>query len=222
MPGRNSKIIILFGRSGCGKGTQAKLLIKEFGFEYISSGDLIRKRSSKNDFTGDKLKQVLAKGRRVPTAIMYQIWSEEIVSNKEQIDEKGLVVDGSPRSLIEAQLIDELFDWHQWEDVKLVLLDISHQEAFGRLTKRRICQQCGRLIPWVGHFKDLKTCDQCNGKLVIRPDDKPEAIKARLEYYKKDVEPVVNYYQNQGRLIKINGEQPIEDVYAELKRGINL
>ncbi len=220
MLSQQAKIIILFGRSGCGKGTQAKLLVKEFGFAYISSGDLIRARGSKKDFTGDKLKQVLAKGNRVPTAIMFRLWSKEIGQKKKEIDNHGLIIDGSPRSLIEAQLIDELFEWYQWEKIYPILLDISHQEAFDRLTKRRICQQCGRLIPWVGEFKDLKVCDECGGELITRPDDKPEAIKARLEYYTKDVEPVVKYYEKQKRLIKVDGEKSIEDVYQEIKENL--
>ncbi len=217
----NNKIIILFGRSGCGKGTQAELLIKEFGFEYISSGDLIRQRKEKKDFTGKQMEKILARGDRVPTAVFYRIWSQRIAQLKKKIDNQGLVVDGSPRSLIEAKLMDELFSWYRWEQVYPVLLEISHQEAFDRLTKRRICQKCGHLIPWLGHFKDLKVCDQCGGELVNRPDDKPEAIKARLTYYQKDVEPVVEDYQNQARLIRVNGEQSIEDVYQELKKALN-
>ncbi len=219
---KDSKIIILFGRSGCGKGTQAKLLIKDFNFSYIASGDLIRDRKVKNDFTGQKLNQVLVQGGLVPTAVMYQLWSQQMEQIKDQIDQKGLLVDGSPRALIEAKLMDELFDWYEWKQVYPILIDISHQEAFDRLTKRRICQECGRLIPWVGEFKDLKICDECGGELITRPDDKPEAIQARLDYYLKDVEPVVEYYQKQEKLIKVNGEQSIQDVYQEIKQALKL
>lgn len=207
------KIIILFGRSGCGKGTQAKLLRGEFGFDYLSSGDLLRNKIKDDDFSGRKLRDVLKNGELAPTFLMFQLWSEKIREIKNKNDLKGLIIDGSPRALAEAKLIDEVFEWYEWEDVKIILLDISDDEAFGRLTKRRICKNCGRLIPWVGDFKNLEKCDKCGGELETRPDDKPEAIRARLDYYNKDVQPAVDYYEKTGALIRINGEQPIKDVY---------
>jgi len=218
---KQSQIIILLGRSGSGKGTQAKLLIKEFGFEYIGSGDLLRARVEQSDFTGQKLKEVMASGELVPTPVMFRVWSEKIETIKEQVDKKGLVVDGSPRTLLEAELMDNVFKWYQWSDIKILLIDISEKEAFDRLTKRRICKQCGRLIPWVGDFRGMKVCDKCGGELITRDDDTPEAIRERLEFYKEKVEPAVDYYQKQGKLVKINGEKSIEDVYQDVKKAIS-
>ena len=220
MPNKQPKIVIILGRSGCGKGTQAKLLIKEFGFEYLGSGDLLRKRSEKDDFSGSKIKEVMNQGRRVPTPIMFRIWAEKIEEMKDKVNEKGLIIDGNPRSLREAELMNDALNWYEWEDIKVVLLDISEKEAFDRLTKRRICKQCGKLIPWIAGFKEMKICDECGGELITRSDDKPEAIKARLEYYKKDVEPAIDYYEKQGRLIKVDGDKSIEDVYYDIKKAI--
>lgn len=214
------QIIILFGRSGCGKGTQAKLLQKEFGFDYLSSGDLLRERMKENDFSGRKLKKILDRGDRAPTFLMFQVWVDKIREIKNKPDLKGLIIDGSPRSVLEAELMDHTFEWYEWSDVKVILLDISDEEAFNRLSKRRICQKCGRLIPWLGEFKNLKRCDKCGGELKARFDDRPEAIRARLDYFKKDVQPVVDYYEKQGRLIRINGEQSIEEVYRDIKNEI--
>ena len=220
MPNKQPKIVIILGRSGCGKGTQAKLLIKEFGFEYLGSGDLLRKRSEKDDFSGSKIKEVMNQGRRVPTPIMFRIWAEKIEEMKDKVNEKGLIIDGNPRSLREAELMNDALNWYEWEDIKVVLLDISEKEAFDRLTKRRICKQCGKLIPWIAGFKEMKICDECGGELITRSDDKPEAIKARLEYYKKDVEPAIDYYERQGRLTKVDGDKSIEDVYYDIKKAI--
>ncbi len=216
----NPKIIIIIGRSGCGKGTQAKLLIKEFGFNYLSSGDLLRKKSQENNFSGIKLKQVMNKGGLVPTSIMFRVWAEKVEKMKDEIDKKGVIIDGSPRSLIETELMDGVFEWYQWNDIKIILLDISEEEAFGRLTKRRICKDCGRLIPWVGDFKNIEKCDKCGGELISRDDDNLEAIKARLDFYKKDVEPAVSFYKEQNRLIKVDGDQSIEGVYSDIKKAI--
>ncbi|MBU1292026.1 nucleoside monophosphate kinase [Patescibacteria group bacterium] len=185
-----SQIVILFGRSGCGKGTQANLLIKNFGFEYLGSGALLRERITQEDFTGKKLKEVLDQGELVPTPIMFRVWAEKVEEMREKINKNGLIIDGSPRALLEAELMDHVFKWYGWKDIKVILLDIPEQEAFDRLIKRH------------------------------RNDDKPEAIEERLAYFKKDVQPAINYYKKQGRLIKVDGYKSIKDVYDEIKKTI--
>lgn len=214
------KVIILLGRSGSGKGTQAKLLIKEFGFDYLGTGELVRQRIKKNDFTGKKMRKVVNRGELAPTFLVFNGWVLELEKIRNKKNLRGIIIDGSPRKVFEAELMDAAFAWFEFKDVKTVLIDISRQEAFDRLTKRRICKMCGRLIPWVGTFKDLKVCDQCGGELITRADDKPEAIKERLDYYQKDVEPVIKYYRKHKKLVKIDGEQSIEDVYRDVKKSI--
>jgi len=220
MSDKQPKIILLFGRSGCGKGTQAKLLKKEFGFEYLSSGDILRQRIKISDFSGEKLKKIVEKGKLIPSFLMFQIWTDEVNKIRDKKNWKGLIVDGAPRVLIEAKLMDQAFEWYGWKDIYPVLIDISRQEAFNRLTKRRICKECGHLIPWVGEFKNLKRCDLCGGELMVRSDDQPEAINARLDYYEKEVKQVIDYYEQQDLLIKVDGEKTIEDVYHDLKQAI--
>lgn len=222
MSNKQPQIIILMGRSGCGKGTQAKLLIKEFGFNYLSSGKFLRDRTKKNDFSGKKLRNVMGKGELVPTPVMFRFWAGKIAEMKDKINKKGLILDGNPRALLEAELMDGIFEWFEWTNIKVILLDISNREAFNRLTKRRICKECGQLIPWVGQSKKLKKCPQCRGELMTRFDDKPEAIKARLDFYKKDVQPAVDYYKKQGKLIRVSGEQSIESVHQEILKFLHL
>ena len=219
---KQPQIIILMGRSGCGKGTQAKFLIKEFGFDYLSSGDLLRARIKKDDFSGKKLKKVINQGDLAPTFFISHLWSEKIGEKKDKSNLSGLIIDGSPRSLLEAELMNDIFEWYEWTNIKVILLDISNKEALNRLTKRRICQKCSRAIPWVDGFKKLKKCPQCGGELITRFDDKPEAIKARLDFYKDDVQPAVDYYEKQGKLIRVSGEQPIEDVHQEILKFLDL
>ena len=103
--------------------------------------------------------------------------------------------------------------------MKIILINISGKESFNRLTKRRQCQKCGQLIPWVGEFKK---CDKCSGELITRPDDKMEVIEKRLEEYKKETIPSINYYKKRGRLIKINGEQSIENVFKDILKAIKM
>ena len=222
MSHKQPQIIILMGRSGCGKGTQAKFIQKEFGFGYLSSGQFLRDRTKKNDFSGRKLKKVMGKGELVPTPVMFRFWAGKIAEIRKKVNKKGLILDGNPRALLEAELMDGVFEWFEWSNIKVILLDISNKEAFNRLTKRRICQECGRLIPWVGEFKKLKKCDKCGGELMTRFDDKPTAIRARLDFYKKDVQPAVDYYKKQGKLVRVSGGQSIKDVHQEILKFLNL
>jgi len=108
-------------------------------------------------------------------------------------------------------------EWYEWnENTKIILVDISDKEAIWRLTKRRICKNCKEIIPFVGKFKDIEKCPKCGGELVQRNDDTIESAKNRLAWFKKDVQPIVNYYKKTGRLIKVNGEGSIEDIFKNI------
>lgn len=216
------QIIILLGRSGSGKGTQAELLAKDFKFDYISSGNLLRKRMEQKDFTGRKVKKFVNRGDLVPAFLIFNNWVQALEKCRDKKNIDGILIDGSPRRVSEAELLNQAFDWFEYKNIKVILIDISQQEAFDRLTKRRICQKCGRLIPWLGEFKNLKVCDQCGGELIERADDTPAAIRKRMDFFKKEVEPVIKYYQKQKRLVKVDGEQSIEDVYREVKKALEL
>jgi len=215
-------VIILLGPQGSGKGTQAKLLQKKLKLEYIGSGDLVRKRQRVNDFTGRKLFEVSAKrGEIIPTFLMSKLWAEKFEKLNQKPKFNGLVLDGSPRKLIEAILVEEALNWYGWQkNVKIILVSISQKESIWRLTRRRICKDCGRILPYIGEFRKLKKCDKCGGKLITRIDDTVEGVKERLRWYKTDVMPMINYYKKQGRLIKINGEQSIKNVFKDILKAI--
>jgi len=210
-------VIILLGQPGSGKGTQAKLLIKKFDLEYFGSGDALRARQKVGDFTGKNLKEVMGRGELVPSFIISKLWIDKLEKFKQKEKFKGFVVDGSPRKILEAKLFDDALHWYEWEKrAKVILIGISGKESLNRLTKRRVCKRCGRLIPWLEPFKRIKRCDKCAGLLIARPDDKPGAIKKRLEEFKEEVTLVLNHYKKQGKLIKIDGEQSIEKVFQDI------
>lgn len=219
----NKKIvIILLGKSGCGKGTQAKLLQKKFGLDYIGSGDLLRARAKKNDFTGGKIASILLKGGLIPMVAAFKLWLDKAEALKKKKGLKGFVMDGNPRRILEAYLIDETLDFYEWgRDVKAILVDISDKEAIWRLAKRKICKNCREIIPFIGKFREMKQCPKCGGRLAQRKDDAIiEVIKKRLAWYRTEVQPIVNYYRKTGRLIKVNGEQPIENVFKDILKAI--
>ena len=221
MKNKKLRIIILFGSVGSGKGTQAKLLSKKFGLEYFGSGNTLRVRKKVNDFTGEKLTKVMDRGELVPSFIISKLWIDQLEKFKKKKKLKGFIIDGSPRKIGEAKFFDEAIEWYEWQKyIKIILINISRKESIHRLTKRRMCKKCGRLIPWLGHFKKIRKCDKCGERLITRHDDKLSAIKKRLEEFKNEVIPVINHYKKQGKLRKIDGEQSIEDVFKSILKVV--
>jgi len=214
---KNPLVAIILGPPGSGKGTQSNLLVEKLGLDYVGSGNLLRKKKKEKDFTGKKIGQVIDAGNLVPTPVVFKLWLDQFEKLKSKKKLKGIVFDGSPRKILEAYLIDESLQWYEWDkNVKIFFIKISAKESFNRLTKRRQCKKCGRIIPWIGDFKKLKVCDQCGGELFVRADDSIESIKKRIEGYKKETTKAVNYYKKQGKLIEINGEQGIKEVFQEI------
>jgi adenylate kinase len=122
--------------------------------------------------------------------------------------------------MVEAEMLDETLSWYGWKNTRVLLIDISREEAFDRLTKRRICKTCEKTFPFIGKFKTLEKCDKCGGELKTRMDDSPQAINERLDFYDEEVLPVVGHYERKGILTKINGEQEIEKVFEEILEKI--
>jgi len=221
---KDPQIFIFLGRAGSGKGTQAELLVKKLDLIYIGSGELLRERAKTEDFTGQKEDETMKSGALVPTTLIFMLWINRLEEIKKTMNGnfRGIIFDGSPRQLDEAQLLDEALKWYEWDkNVKVLLIDISRDEAFNRLTKRRICKECGKLIPFVGHYKTLEKCDKCDGELEVRSDDTPEAISERLDLFEKEVMPVIDFYEKQGKLVKVDGEQSIEEVHKEIMSKIS-
>lgn len=213
-------IVIILGRPGCGKGTQAKLLQEKFGLDYIGSGELLREKlKHDHNFSTDKLKAVMERGDLVPTFLIFRIWLDKVDVLKNKAEFKGVVFDGNPRKLLEAKLMEDALAWYDWlEYTKVILVDISAEESYMRLTQRRMCEKCGQVIPYFGEFKNLKSCDKCGGPLVKRADDDPEVIRHRLDVFETEIQPVIDHYEKNGLLLKADGNQSIEAVQEDIVR----
>lgn len=211
---------ILIGRSGCGKGTQVELLIDHFGnLKQVSTGDLFRDLAKQDTVVGKIIKNTITKGGLPYDDLAITLWMYDISYRITEDD--GIIADGMPRRLREAKAFDHFLKFLGREDLFFpILLEITREEAFNRLTKRRICKNCGKIVPWLGEYKKLTVCDDCGGELINRPDDTPEAIKNRLDYYDTRASKVADYYAKKRKLIKINGEQSIEDVFAEILKKV--
>ena len=214
----NPLIVIFLGKSGAGKDTQMELLKEKMGFDYIGSGDLLRERKKINDFTGNKISYIIDKGGLVLTPVIFKLWMQKIEELKNRGNVKGIIIDGSPRKIKEAYLLDEALDWYEWnKNIKVMLIDISNEEAIERISKRRYCVDCKEIHIDNG---EVEKCNKCGGELMQRPDDQVEGVKKRLEWFKEEVEPVINYYKETNRLITINGEQEIEKVFEDILKQI--
>jgi len=217
----NPLSLIVYGRPGSGKGTQAALLAKKLKFEHFSSGEALRRRAKRKDFTGLKLKKGLNQGKWSPECIITKLWLDKLEEFKNNRNFKGWIYDGGPRRRLETELLDKALEWYEWQDnVKVFLIDISAKTAFDRLTKRRQCKKCKELIPWVGKFKKLEKCHKCGGELIYRSDDKPRAIRERLAQFEKLTVPQINYFKKRRKFIRINGEQSIENVFKDILRAL--
>ncbi len=214
----NPLIVILLGKAGAGKDTQMELLREKMDFDYIGSGELLRERKGINDFTGNKISQTIDNGGLVLTPVIFQLWVKKLEELKNRGDIKGIIIDGSPRKIKEAFLLDEALDWYEWnKNMKILLIDITDEEAIERIGKRRYCSQCKEIYIYDGK---IEKCPKCGGELTQREDDQMDGIKKRLEWFKEEVEPVINYYRERDRLIVIDGKQSIEKVFEDILKNL--
>lgn len=194
---KNPIVICVLGKAGAGKGTQVNLLKERLGLNYIGSGELLRRRKEIKDFTGKKIADVIDKGGLVPSPVIFALWMAELEKIRNLEKNNGILIDGSPRKILEAHLIEEAVNWYGWSDnFKIMIIDISDEEAVARLLKR--------------------------AKIEGRADDTEEGIRKRLGWYKDEVEPVIEFFEKKGSVVKINGEQSVEDVYNEIIQRLKL
>lgn len=212
---------VLIGRSGCGKGTQAKLLMERFqNLVPVVTGDMFRELMKLDTDIARRVRKTVEEGGLPYDDLATTLWTHKIAF--EVKEDQGILADGLPRRLSEAKDFDRLLEYMERDDnTRVILIDVSREEAFNRLTKRRICKECGRLIPWVGEFKKLKVCDKCGGELKTRHDDSPEVINNRLDYYDDRVVKVIEHYRDKGKLIEVDGEQSIEAVFEDILKQLN-
>lgn len=201
-------IIIILGPQGSGKGTQAKLLADKFKLFYLSTGELLREISKTRK---DLQEMVNQKGVLVPDETTFSLMTEHL--SQKGIND-NIVFDGYPRSVKQYSLLK---DWLAGNNKKIdlaIVLEISEKESIRRLSNRRMDPKTGKIYnletsPKPGPEIDIKT-------LIQREDDKPEAIKKRLEEYKKITEPLIDIFEKEGVLIKTDGGRPIEVIHEDM------
>ena len=209
--------LIILGSQGSGKGTQARVLAEKMGLYYFEMGGFLRDLSIHNSQVADYVNR----GILVPDDLFFMSM-KELMEDK-ILKGKGMILDGFPRTQVQYKTLRNWFDENGLKIDKIILLEISNDEAVRRLSSRRTCEQCGALYNLVTSPipADTEKCDKCGGGLLQRADDNSEAIKERLSEYRKNTLPLLEQARKDGVLVEINGDQPIEkvtsDVLANLK-----
>jgi adenylate kinase len=211
--------IVLLGAPGAGKGTQAKLIAGHYGIPHISTGDILRENVARGTELGRKAKAVMERGELVSDELVNGMVAERI---KQPDSDKGFVLDGFPRTVAQAEWLDrELAAKGNRKPMVVVDLDVSYNQLLQRLTGRRTCPVDGKIYNiYLQPPKKEGVCDACGTQLFQRVDDTEEVISERLKNYERQTLPLKDFYRRQGRLRRINGEQPVEKVMAEMLRAI--
>lgn len=207
------RIIVIMGAPGAGKGTQSRLLSEKYGYPQISTGDILREMSGAETPLGKELKEILASGNLVSDEILAEVILERTMRRD---CATGYILDGFPRTLKQAQLLEDLAK-KQGHSVLLVRATVHKDTLMKRLTGRRLCSDCGEIYNI--YFKPPKEqgrCDLDGVELMQRSDDKEEKVGTRLQAYIESTTPLFDYYGKSGRLVVIDGERPVEEIFNDL------
>ncbi len=198
--------LILLGAAGSGKGTMAKKISADFGIPQISTGDLFREIAKEGGKLGEQVQSLMSKGALIPNEITFEVLKARLAKPD---CKKGFILDGFPRSLSQAEMLEGVTDIDA-----VVSIELPFEELEKRLVNRRLCPSCGE-IDNTSYAGFTGNCRKCGTKLFQRDDDKPEAIKARLEVYKKDVTPLIDFYG--GKVFSVSSAGSPEQTYAPVK-----
>lgn len=206
-------IVVMLGPPASGKGTQSKMVAQEFGIPHISTGDIFRWNIAHKTTAGIEAKKYIDKGLLVP-----DILTIEILKDRIEMEDciNGFVLDGFPRTLAQQEALDEMLAESERTIGIVINLNVSDQEVIRRMGGRRVCE-CGKAY----HIdtyppKQEGICDVCGGKLYTRDDDTLEVIQTRLETFKRQKEPIIAIYRQQGKLVDVDGNQAQEDVSEDV------
>ncbi|MGI6081288.1 MAG: adenylate kinase [Limnochordia bacterium] len=200
--------LVMLGLPAAGKGTHGRLLAQTFSIPHISTGSMFRAAMQLNNDLGRRARWYIDRGELVPDGVAAEIVKERL---SQEDCRHGFILDGFPRTVPQAEDLDAaLASMHMAIDAA-INIQISEAEAIRRIANRKVCSQCGSTGD-----PGSEVCKECGGPLIQRPDDTPEIARHRLEVYMVQTQPVVDYYREQGRLVPVNGLQPIDRVFMQI------
>lgn len=210
--------LILLGPPGAGKGTQSKLLMEKYKIQQISTGDILRLAVKEKTELGLKAKSYMDQGKLVPDDIVIGMIKERL---NHQDCLPGFILDGFPRTIQQAEALAQALNQMEKDIDHVINIEINYNNLLQRLTGRWTCRECGE-----GYHKVTcppkkdGICDKCSGELYQRNDDKEETIQKRIEVYKKETEPLKDYYRKHGKLRTIKGVGEIQEIFLSITNSI--
>jgi len=215
-----AKQIVMLGPPGAGKGTQAKILSEKLGIPHVSSGDIFRENMREQNELGVNAAQYINRGELVPDDVTIAMIRERI--SRPDCDQ-GVVLDGFPRTAPQAEALDEMLSDLNKGQVNVVpYIDVPSEVLIDRLTGRRTCRAEGHIFHIMFNPpKEEEKCDLDGSELYQREDDTVETVSNRISVYKKQTQPLIDYYQQRGVLLEINGNQAIEAVLDEIMTALS-
>ena len=211
-----SKIIVLIGAPGAGKGTQARLLEERRGIPQISTGDMFREMKNDDTPLAKEVQAIMSAGKLISDELTFQI-----VQNRTSREKESYILDGFPRTARQAEMLESLAE-EQNKEIQAIEIDMPKKELMQRLTGRRSCPVCGEI--YNVYSKPPKQNDVCDfhpaTQLTHRADDNEESVSTRLETYERQTKPLLDHYEKTGRLEKVNGQGDLEEIYREIDKLI--
>jgi len=210
--------VILFGPPGVGKGTQGERLASEYGLAHLAMGDILRAAVRDETEAGVQAKQYMDAGKLVPDSVVVAMIEARILAG----EDAGFLLDGFPRNVAQAEALNGMLDKHSLSIEKIVFMDAPEENLMNRLTGRLICRACG-----FGFHRQysppLKSgwCDRCGGELYQRDDDREDVIAHRLEVYREQTAPLLDFYQHQKGFFKLDAGGKMDAVFAALKEAVS-
>jgi adenylate kinase len=205
--------LIFLGAPGAGKGTQAEVVCNELNIPAISTGNMLREAVKNGTPAGLAAKECMDRGDLVPDDVVIGILKDRIAQDDAK---NGFILDGFPRTVEQADALAEQVDI----DIA-INIDVPDEELITRLTQRRSCPECNAVYHLANKppAKD-GICDKCGAQLYQRDDDKEETVKNRLEVYRKNTFPLIEYYEKRGKLVTIPGVGDISEIYSAVKKSL--
>jgi len=207
--------LILFGPPGAGKGTQAKKLVDFYGIPQISTGDILRANVGKGTELGFVAKAYMDKGELVPDEVLIGIIKNRL---KEPDCKRGFILDGYPRTVSQADALEVILDEIDKLLNVVLNLEVPNKKLIKRISGRLICRNCGASYHRIfNQPKKEGICDICGDEVYQRSDDKEESVQNRLNVYKMQTQPLIDYYLKKGILVTLDGNKDIDEVLEDIK-----
>ena len=209
---------ILLGPPGAGKGTQAVKIVEKYNIPHISTGDIFRENIKNKTELGNRAKAYMDRGELVPDELVVEIATDRLTKDD---CKNGFLLDGFPRTIFQAEKLDEFLTKRGEKIDKVINIDVEKDALVKRITGRRVCKSCGASYHVVNiPPKKEGVCDSCSGELIQRADDTEETVLNRIDVYNKQTKPLVDYYDKAGVIINIDGNKDLDDVLADIVKGL--